>query len=423
MQKVKISRWDYSSVGIISGKKSLAPGNTPVLAKTAADGSAQPVKWRMNQLWKKIFFLDFEKSFFSSCAKLLFVWNPLWTLLVSFVLSNWTLSLFRWGWNFFEASCAVLIGLVLVKAYLFAERAWAQWSAKNLPRHGLAWHLLFVAFVAPLGVYIADHLILVFINSIYPGEPIPFEFHWRFYGTEISWIWSLFLVCFLFFSFLDLRDAARLSQIRAEELEKERLQAALDKLKDQMNPHFLFNTLNTVAALIPADPGKAEEVVVKLSTLFQAVLEATRESNHSLVKELEFCRTYLDIEKARFGPRLSSSIEIGQGLDPAQVLVPVLLLQPLVENAVKHGLSSRAAGGRIWIRAVLAGGRLELVVEDDGVGFGNSPYAGSGTALENCRKRLELGFGKEGRLEITLRPGGGTKIGLSMPLLAANGNE
>lgn len=368
-------------------------------------------------LAKKLFFLDFDKSFNASCLKLLLAWNPLWTLLISFALSNWTFSLFRWGWSLFEATCAVLVGLVLVKVYFFIERVWTQWSARNIPRHGLAWHLLFVAFVSPLGVYIADRLLLVFINSLYPGEPIPFEFHWQFFGTEISWLWSLFLVCFLFISFLDLRDAARLSQIRAEELEKERLQAALDKLKDQMNPHFLFNTLNTVAALIPADPAKAEEVVVKLSTIFQGVLEATRKANHSLEKELEFCRNYLDIEKARFGSRLVSEVEIAPGLDPSKLLLPVLLLQPMVENAVKHGLSSRAAGGKIWIKAAVREGRLNLSVEDDGVGFGNSPYAGSGTALDNCRKRLELGFGKEAGLEITSRENGGTKITMSMPVL------
>jgi LytS/YehU family sensor histidine kinase len=184
-----------------------------------------------------------------------------------------------------------------------------------------------------------------------------------------------------------------------------------------MNPHFLFNTLNTVASLIPADPVKAEQVVIKLSTLFQGVLTATRKTYHPLEKELEFCRDYLDIEKTRFGPRLESHITIGTGLDPARLFIPVLLLQPLVENSVKHGLSSRATGGNLWINASLVNGKMKLSVEDDGVGFGNSPYAGSGTALENCRKRLELGFGKEGKMEITPREDGGARVLLTLPAI------
>jgi LytS/YehU family sensor histidine kinase len=175
--------------------------------------------------------------------------------------------------------------------------------------------------------------------------------------------------------------------------------------------------LNTVASLIPADPSKAEQVVIKLSTLFQGVLESTRKSNHPLAKELEFCRDYLEIEQVRFGKRLSVRIETETGLESRKILVPVLLLQPLVENAVKHGLSSRASGGHLWVGAGLKEGHLEIWVEDDGVGFGNSTYAGSGTALENCRKRLELGFGKEGRIEISPREAGGTKVLLIMPVV------
>jgi LytS/YehU family sensor histidine kinase len=187
-----------------------------------------------------------------------------------------------------------------------------------------------------------------------------------------------------------------------------------------MNPHFLFNTLNTVASLIPEDPSKAEQVVVKLSSLFQAVLEATRKTNHSLKKELEFCRDYLDIEKSRFGARLVSRVKIEKNVDVEKLVVPVLILQPLVENAVKHGISSRAEGGHVWIGAMIHNGQLLLSVEDDGVGFGNSPYAGSGTALENCRKRLELEFGIEGTLEITSGKKGGTRMIIGLPLKKIN---
>jgi LytS/YehU family sensor histidine kinase len=270
----------------------------------------------------------------------------------------------------------------------------------------------------PPGLYLALHFIIFLINWSLAGEPITPEFHWQYYGNEIFWGWMLLLVFFFFKSWEDLRDTARQNRLRAEELEKERLQALLTKLKDQMNPHFLFNTLNTVASLIPADPPKAEQMVVKLSSLFQAILEATRKTNHPLKKELEFCRDYLDIEKTRFGARLTTKIKVDSKVDADAALIPVLILQPLVENAVKHGISSKAAGGHVWITAAMRGTQLVLSVEDDGVGFGNSPYAGSGTALENCRKRLELEFGPEGKMEIGPRDEGGTKVLLFMPVTA-----
>ncbi len=379
----------------------------------------------MNQVWKKFFFLDFESFFLGSTLKLLLVWNPLWTLAVTIILGNRTLAsiLFRWGWNFLEATLVCFLGMSVIRAVVFTEKIWASRSDQNSPRHGTGWYLLFLAFLAPPGLFVALHLMVAGINYFYAGDPIAASFHWQYYGTEIFWVWMLLLVCFFFKSWQDLRDGAQRSQLKAEELEKERLQAMLTKLKDQMNPHFLFNTLNTVASLIPADPVQAEQVVVRLSGLFQGVLTATRKTFHPLEKELEFCRDYLEIEQVRFGPRLAQQIEIGKGLDPAKILVPVLLLQPLVENAVKHGLSSRASGGRVWIKAQLQDDRLELGVEDDGVGFGNSPYSGSGTALENCRKRIELGFGKRGKLEVLPRTGGGTRIALSIPVLTADPSD
>jgi hypothetical protein len=373
----------------------------------------------MNHLWKKFFALDFEKEFFVSFLKLLLFWNPIWTFLVSLLLEGF--NLFRWEMSFFEATVVGLLGMAMLRLFLLAERRWISWESQSHPKHGIGWYLFFLAFMAPPGFYLASHLWVAYLNFKYNlGSPVPPQFPWRYYGTEIFWGWTLLLLFFLFKSLQDLRDAVRLGQIRAEEMEKERLQALLTKLKDQMNPHFLFNTLNTVAALIPADPSKAEQVVVKLSSLYQGLLAATQKSNHPLEKELAFCKDYLDIERVRFGKRLNVRLEIQPGMETEKILVPVLLLQPLVENAIKHGLSSRASGGLIEIRAEIKDMHLELRVEDDGVGFGKSPYAGSGTALENCRKRLELGFGKEGRMEIIERNGGGTAILMILPVLKSD---
>ena len=422
LRKGKNIQWSIGDIAIIWAGKVLEGLAFPLHQQKGGFWLARK-GWLVNKIWKNFFSLDFEKQFFISFLKLFFVWNPIWTLLVSMVMGNrtWASIFFRWEWSFFEASVVALLGMGALKAFFGLEQLWN--SGPTPPKHSMGWYIMFLGFCAPPGLYLALRLMVAYINYSYAGDPIEMTFHWQYYGLEIFWVWMLLLVSFVFKSWQDMRDAVQKSQLRAEELEKERLQALLTKLKDQMNPHFLFNTLNTVASLIPADPVKAEQVVVKLSSLFQGVLSATRRANHPLDKELEFCRHYLDIEQARFGPRLTAEFQLLNGLDPTRVQVPVLLLQPLVENAVKHGLSSRASGGRIWIRARAKGSLLELEVEDDGVGFGHSPYSGTGTALENCRKRLELGFGKDGKLEIQNRPEGGSRVILTMPWISLDSNS
>jgi len=410
----------FTNIAMIWGGKGPVPkdhavrppkGNGPIIV--------QKELW-MPQGWKKFLSLDFERHYTRSFFKLLFLFNPAWILAASFAFGSRTLDslLFNWGWNLLEATLVGLFGMGVIKIYLWLEMVWARWSLKGLLHHGNGWFLLFLAFTVPPGLFVALHLMVGIINSFYTGPPIQAQFQWQYYGKEIFDGWLFLLVCFFFKSWQDLRDAAGLSQLRAEELEKERLQALLTKLKDQMNPHFLFNTLNTVASLIPADPVKAESVVVKLSTLFQGVLAATRKTTHSLGRELEFCQNYLEIEQARFGSRLRVKFEMTNGLDLEKVSIPVLLLQPLVENAVKHGLSSRALGGNLWIGAEVKEKQLRVWVDDDGVGFGNSHYTGSGTAMENCRKRLDLSYGKDGRMEILNRAEGGTRVLLTLPVVA-----
>jgi hypothetical protein len=368
--------------------------------------------WGMPQGWKKFLSLDFVRDYGRSFLKLLFIVNPLWTLGVSFFSGEKSIDsiFFRWGWDFLEATLVCLLGMGVIRLYLEVEGIWISWSGRDRPRHGTGWYLLFLAFLIPPGLILALHLMVSLINWIYIGPAIEPRFQWFYYGKEIFGGWLLLLICFFFKSWQDLRDAVAAGQLKTEEMEKERLQALLTKLKDQMNPHFLFNTLNTVAALIPADPVQAERVIVKLSGLFQAVLAASRKSAHSLAQELDFCRDYLEIEQARFGSRLKVTIQAGGEREKEMIQVPVLILQPLVENAVKHGLSSRAQGGSLWVGWIRQGSGVKLWVEDDGVGFGNSSYRGSGTALENCRKRLELSYINGGTIEILPRVPQGTRM-------------
>lgn len=204
---------------------------------------------------------------------------------------------------------------------------------------------------------------------------------------------------------------------RVRDLENANLKAQLTVLTAEMNPHMLFNALNTIASLVHADPDRAEETVLALADVYRGVLRASGAATHSLAAELRLCEAYLRVECARYGERLQVSFAVAGGIDPEAVHVPVLLLQPLVENAVRHGIAPRASGGRVVVRVEQAGGAggLALFVEDDGVGLGRSDVVGNGRALLNCRERLRLAYGEAGRLDVTARADGGTRAHVSLP--------
>jgi sensor histidine kinase YesM len=190
--------------------------------------------------------------------------------------------------------------------------------------------------------------------------------------------------------------------------EKERETAGMERLLDasrlsalqaQINPHFFFNTLNSIAALIPRDPKRAGEVVERLADLFRYTMKSSEETQVLLSEEMAFVRAYLEIEKLRYGRRL----RVEERLDEAGLScrVPGLLLQPVVENALRHGIAARPDGGALRIEARLENrenGRLRLVVADNGPGFGGSEPFRPGHALENIRKRLRLLYGEAATL-------------------------
>jgi two-component system sensor histidine kinase AlgZ len=223
------------------------------------------------------------------------------------------------------------------------------------------------------------------------------------------------MIFFLGRSRADARDAARAAELALKVAENQRLQAQLSALTAKLNPHLLFNALNTVAGLIPTQPAVAEQTVVRLAELYRGVLESMRRDTHSLAAELHLCEAYLDVEKARFGERLQSTVDEGNE-KIGSLEVPVMILQPLIENAVRHGLSSRASGGRVDVRARVIGAQLELSVEDDGVGLGSSSHVGSGTGVAMCRERLRLRYGEGASLDLGARKSGGTRVALRLPL-------
>src|SRR5271168_457732 len=197
------------------------------------------------------------------------------------------------------------------------------------------------------------------------------------------------------------------------------LKARMDALSRQINPHFLFNTLNTVSALIRFDPDNARGVVLKLSNILRRLLRK-HETFVPLREELEFIDDYLDIEVIRFGrDKLQIFKEIDE--DALETFVPSMLLQPMVENSIKHGLGPRLEGGEIHIRTRRLDGRLLIEIEDNGMGISTERLAevyGGGIGISNVHERLRLLYGDQFKMDIRSQEGQGTQIHIEIPELA-----
>jgi len=203
-----------------------------------------------------------------------------------------------------------------------------------------------------------------------------------------------------------------------KKLEQQQLrlnEARLAALSRQINPHFLFNTLNSVTSLIRQDPDLARQVVYKLSNILRRLLRQ-QENLTVLREELSFIDDYLAIEMVRFGEKL----RVVKDIDPAtlDMLVPSMLLQPIVENSIRHGLASKVDGGTVRIRSRLMGTRLQVLVEDDGVGIPESKLAtlfDQGIGVSNVNERLKVLFGDDYKMWIDSKPGEGTSTGIELP--------
>ena len=214
------------------------------------------------------------------------------------------------------------------------------------------------------------------------------------------------------------------NEAKLEEQARLLLTARLETLSSQINPHFLFNTLNSIASLIRMNPERARTMVVQLARIMRRRL---RSQDHfsPLRDELDFIGDYLAIELERFGDKLRVVREI----DPpaADVPVPSMLLQPLVENSIKHGISNRIDGGTITLRARRAGQRLLIEVEDDGVGMpetiAEAPGNDTGIGVSNVRERLQVLYGQDYAMTIESEPGQGTRVRIEIPVESSNSRK
>lgn len=216
------------------------------------------------------------------------------------------------------------------------------------------------------------------------------------------------------------RESARFALERSQ-LETQLANAQLEALKMQLHPHFLFNTLNSISVLMrEGDAKAANRMLVRLSELLRVALKSGSAQEVSLKEELEFLRGYLEIEQIRFQDRLQVDFEVEK--ETLEARVPNLILQPLVENAIKHGIASLETNGKIRIETRRQNGFIELAVSDNGAGFNESANDG-GIGLKNIQERLERLYGENQRFEISPKPEGGLQVKIKIPFHTDNGGD
>jgi two-component system, LytTR family, sensor kinase len=315
------------------------------------------------------------------------------------------------------ASAAGLLGGLIRQAIPNKEDLWnfGPFTFLNIPKAmvkllrkaELSWEM------APLGACVG--LELGRVALVLATKP-----KWLF-AIDSKWDWWLVLVVISTLMSvaapLKIWNNTRI-EMNLEQHQQLLLKARMDALSSQINPHFLFNTLNTVSALIRIDPDGARGVVLKLSNILRRLLRK-HETFVPLREELQFIDDYLDIEVARFG---KDNLDIVKHVDDAtmEAFVPSMLLQPVVENCLKHGLAPKLGGGKIELRTTNRDGRLHIEIEDNGVGISEEkmPHVYvEGIGLSNVRERLRVLYGTDFNLDIQSRPGEGTVIRIDVPAL------
>jgi hypothetical protein len=212
-------------------------------------------------------------------------------------------------------------------------------------------------------------------------------------------------------------QAAEAHHVAEEEgLKRQLAEAKMAAMQAQIEPHFLFNTLASIDHLIETDPPRASQMQKNLIALLRASMPAMRDRATSLGRELDVVRPYLEILKVRMGERLQAQVSVPEGLYSADF--PPMMLQSLVENAIKHGLEPKAEGGALSVTAEVVHGKLAVAVADTGVGFARAATAGTGMGLQNIRERLKLIYADAGELRIADNTPSGTRVSIVVPYKA-----
>ena len=238
-----------------------------------------------------------------------------------------------------------------------------------------------------------------------------------------TWHFNLLVYCVILAvtQAFDYYRKYRERELHASELEKRLVQAKLQALQMQLNPHFLFNTLHSISSLMHKDVEAADRMIMRLGDMLRAALESSDTQEVTLRAELVFLQRYLEIEQIRFGDRLTVKLDIAPDTFAAQV--PNLILQPLVENAIRHGIEPHARPGRIELRARRQADVLALDVCDNGAGLQNHDPTKEGVGLSNTRTRLQELYGQAHRFELGRAPEGGLSVQLTIPFRVENNNH
>jgi hypothetical protein len=237
------------------------------------------------------------------------------------------------------------------------------------------------------------------------------------YPEQLFWASCTIIGASLAYLVLRRLHNARDVEQRNAELQRLALEAQLTALAAELRPHFLFNALNNLAELVHQDPVRAEAMLLHLSSLLQATLAAGRQRTVSLAEELQHMDDYLALQQMRFDDRLQVMRSVDASALAARV--PPMLLQPLVENAVVHGIEGRVGASLLQVTVRAHPGTLEVQVDDDGPGPAGSPHRGTGTGLRNVRERLAALYGEAAEAVLSERPGGGARVLLRLPLEVA----
>lgn len=292
----------------------------------------------------------------------------------------------------------------------FIDLSIYRWIRRNLPRPRFDWQIMFFATIIALR-FTQSELSRVFRRATFSVESGNIWVQVAIYATSVMVIGTE----------LKIFNGVRI-QMKLEEQHLLLLQARMEALQNQINPHFLFNTLNSVSSLVRFDPDTAREVIIKLATILRRLLNSS-ESFVPLHEEIDFIDNYLDIEVVRFG---RDKLRVIKDLEPEslETFVPAMLLQPLVENSIKHGLASKVEGGSIYLRSRLGVEDLIIEVEDDGVGMSGAQsseksngFTRTGIGMANIAERLKVLYGDKSKMTVESQSGKGTLVRLRLPIL------
>jgi two-component system LytT family sensor kinase len=317
-----------------------------------------------------------------------------------------------WQWDLYHEFIYALTWAAFTPLVLAAGRRWPLGAGPL--RRTLPAHLARMAWLAPAQIvttYTVHYLGLAMVGRQPPvtigaflvglqggvvwGTLTGFLYYWLILGVQAAFIYQRMY---------------REQQVASAELEGRLTQARLESLRLQLHPHFLFNTLNAISAYVDADPERARRMIARLGELLRRTLNGGTAAELPLSQELDLLAPYLEIQRIRFGDRLSIELKVPD--DVADALIPTLMLQPLVENAVEHGVSRTFNGARVRLTAEQKGERLRLEITDNGPG----PVGSSeGVGLANTRARLVELYGGAHRFDLSARDTGGTIVSIELP--------